>query len=82
MTPSAFRRLFKVFLKQAGQKSVKEELPKQGKGPNRAAEYRLKVPTHISKNADSCTGSADDYLRLLTEKSIPTAEEEINRAPH
>ena len=37
----------KVFLKQAGQKSVKEELPKQRKGPKRAVEYRLKVPTHI-----------------------------------
>ena len=37
----------KGFLKQAGQKSVKEELPKQRKGPKRAVEYRLKVTTHI-----------------------------------
>ena len=37
----------KGFLKQAGQKSSKEELPKQRKGPKRAVEYRLKVPTHI-----------------------------------
>ena len=37
----------KGFLKQAGQKSVKEELPKQRKGPKRAVEYQLKVQTHI-----------------------------------
>ena len=37
----------KVFLKQAGQKSVKEELPKQRKGSKRTEECRLKVPTHI-----------------------------------
>ena len=37
----------KGFLKQAGQKSVKEELPKQRKGPKRAEKCRLKVPTHI-----------------------------------
>lgn len=34
-------------MKQAGQKSVKEELPKQRKGPKRTEECRLKVPTHI-----------------------------------
>ena len=34
-------------MKQAGQKSVKEELPKQRKGPKRAEKCRLKVPTHI-----------------------------------
>ena len=37
----------KGFLKQAGQKSVKEELPKHRKGPKRTEECRLKVPTHI-----------------------------------
>ena len=37
----------KGFLKQAGQKSVKEELPKQRKGPKRTEECRLKVQTHI-----------------------------------
>ena len=37
----------KGFLKQAGQKSFKEELPKQRKGPKRAVKCRLKVPTHI-----------------------------------
>ena len=37
----------KGFLKQAGQKSSKEELPEQRKGPKRAVECRLKVPTHI-----------------------------------
>ena len=34
-------------MKQAGQKSVKEELPEQRKGPKRAIEFRLKVQTHI-----------------------------------
>lgn len=29
------------------------------------------------KNADSCTGGADNYLRLLTEEIIPTAKKEI-----
>ena len=29
------------------------------------------------KNAEPCTGGADDYLRLLTEKIIPRAEREI-----
>lgn len=33
------------------------------------------------KNAESCTGGADDYLRLLTEEIIPTAETEIARVP-
>ena len=37
----------KVFLKQAGQKSSKEELPKQRKGPKRTGKCRLKVQTHI-----------------------------------
>ena len=36
-------------MKQAGQKSVKEELPKQRKGPKRAEKCRLKVPTHIGE---------------------------------
>ena len=34
-------------MKQAGQKSVKEELAEQWKGSKRAVECRLKVPTHI-----------------------------------
>ena len=34
-------------LKQAGQKSVKEELPKQRKGPKRTEECWVNVPTHI-----------------------------------
>ena len=34
-------------MKHAGQKSVKEELPERRKGPKRAIECRLKVPTHI-----------------------------------
>ena len=43
----------KGFLKQAGQKSSKEELPKQRKGPKRTEECRLKVPTHIWENTPS-----------------------------
>ena len=34
-------------MKQAGQKSSKEELPKQRKGPKRAEKCWLKVQTHI-----------------------------------
>ena len=33
------------------------------------------------KNAEPCTGGADDYLRLLTEEIIPTAEREITGVP-
>ena len=33
------------------------------------------------KNADPCTGGADDYLRLLTREIIPAAEKEINGVP-
>ena len=33
------------------------------------------------KNAAPCTGGADDYLQLLTEKIIPTAEKEITGVP-
>ena len=37
----------KDFLKQAGQKSSKEELAEQRKASKRAIKCRLKVPTHI-----------------------------------
>lgn len=33
------------------------------------------------KNADPCTGGADEYLHLLTEEIIPTAEKKITGAP-
>ena len=33
------------------------------------------------RNAEPCTGGADDYLRLLTEEIIPTAEKEIGGVP-
>ena len=33
------------------------------------------------KNADPCTGGAGDYLRLLTEEIIPTAEKKITGVP-
>ena len=33
------------------------------------------------KNTEPCTGGADDYLRLLTEEIIPTAEREIPGVP-
>lgn len=35
----------------------------------------------VFKNADPCTGGADDYLRILTEEIIPTAEKEIGGVP-
>ena len=34
-------------MKHAGQKSVKDKLPEQRKGPKRAVECRLKVQTHV-----------------------------------
>ena len=33
------------------------------------------------KNAAPCTGGADDYLRLLAEEIIPTAEKELGSVP-
>lgn len=33
------------------------------------------------KNAEPCTGGADDYLRLLIDEIIPTAEKEIDGIP-
>lgn len=33
------------------------------------------------KNADPCTGGADDYLRLLVEEIIPAAEKELGGIP-
>ena len=33
------------------------------------------------KNAEPCTGGADDYLRLLTREIIPTAEKELAGVP-
>lgn len=33
------------------------------------------------KNADPCTGGADDYLRLLAEEIIPVAEKELGGVP-
>ena len=33
------------------------------------------------KNADPCTGGADDYLRLLTGEIIPAAEKELGNVP-
>ena len=33
------------------------------------------------KNAEPCTGGADDYLRLLTKEIVPTAEKELAGIP-
>ena len=33
------------------------------------------------KNAEPCTGGADDYLRLLTQQIVPMAEKEISAKP-
>ena len=35
----------------------------------------------VFKNAEPCTGGADDYLRCLTEEIIPRVEKEINVVP-
>lgn len=40
--------------------------------------WRPGIVRPLSKNADPCTGGADDYPRLLTEESIPSAEKESN----
>ena len=63
----------KFCLKHAGQKSVKEELPKQRKGPKRTKECRLKVPTHIWEKppgspTTSYRGVAQLVARLLWEQ--------------
>ena len=36
----------------------------------------------VFKNSELCTGGADDYLRLLTEEIIPTAEKGIAGVPY
>ena len=61
----------KFCLKQAGRKSVKEELPERRKGPKRATECRLKVPTHVweqdagSSSLPTRTTSEQALYRLL-----------------
>lgn len=40
----------------------------------------LDIPP-VFKNAGPCTGGADDYLQLLIEKVIPTAEKKITGVP-
>ena len=55
-------------MKHAGQKSVKEELPKQRKGPKRTEECRLKVPTHIwEQDAGSSSLPTRTKNRLKTD---------------
>ena len=57
----------KGFLKQAGQKSSKEELPKQRKASKRAVKCRLKVPTHIwEQDAGSSSLPTRTILRRKT----------------
>ena len=57
-------------MKQAGRKSVKEELPERRKGPKRAIECRLKVPTHVweqdagSSSLPTRTSSSQATYRL------------------
>ena len=61
----------KFCLKHAGQKSVKDKLPEQRKGPKRAAECCLKVPTHVweqdagSSSLPTRTTSEQALYRLL-----------------
>ena len=43
------------FLKHAGQKSTKEELPEQRKASKRAVECQLKVQTHIWEHDVGCS---------------------------
>ena len=56
----------KVFLKQAGQKSSKEELPKQRKASKRAVKYWLKVQTHVwEQDAGSASLSTQPIFLLF-----------------
>ena len=61
-------------MKHAGQKSVKDKLPEQRKGPKRAVECWLKVQTHVweqpheGSNPSRCATSeeaAHCLLRLI-----------------
>ena len=60
-------------MKQAGQKSVKEDLPEQRKAPKRAVECQLKVQTHIWEQ--EARGSSP-----RTPTSPPQAEKRLRRA--
>ena len=79
----------KGFLKQAGQKSVKEELPKHRKGPKRAVKCRLKVPTHIWEHDVGCSSHltptrksrCGNPRRDFSMESCPCSQEEHSSSP-
>ena len=79
----------KGFLKQAGQKSVKEELPKQREGPKRAVKCRLKVPTHIWEHDVGCSSHLTptrksrrgNPRRDFSMGSCPCSQEEHGSSP-
>ena len=51
-----------------------------GAGPALAAHVDV-YKRQVFRNAESCTGGADDYLRHLTTEIIPTAEKELAGVP-
>ena len=68
-------------MKHTGHKSVKEELPKQSKGPKRTEKCWLKVPTHIWENTPGqfhniSGGVAQDiYHKLVSALPSPNTTE-------
>ena len=57
-------------MKQAGQKSVKEDLPEQRKAPKRAVECQLKVQTHIWEQ-DAGSSSLPTRTIFVRKTAIP-----------
>ena len=65
----------KFCLKHAGRKSVKEELPERRKGPKRAIECRLKVPTHVWELEAASSSLATRTMRsVLIGSEYPTKD--------
>ena len=65
----------KFCLKHAGRKSVKEELPERRKGPKRAIECRLKVPTHVwEQDAGSSSLPTRTMWSVLIGSEYPTKD--------
>ena len=65
----------KFCLKHAGQKSVKDKLPEQRKGPKRAVECWLKVQTHVwEQDAGSSSLPTRTMRSVLIGSEYPTKD--------
>ena len=77
------------FLKHAGQKSTKEELPEQRKASKRAVECQLKVQTHIWEHDVGCSSHLTPTRKSRVEirggifsmESCPCSQEGIRPLP-